>query len=364
MTEAKQEPGNEFTEARQIAARPYLMLCLVALVGMVAGLEWYQNDLLITVELISFAPFVLGGLALWLHWSAGPPLLLLVLACIFAFLKGRADQNLFAIRHTRGVFVEIRHHLASPSNFLICASVLSYIIGYYRYFSLTEGIFPEEPRKRLPAVPNDKSAPKQKTGMTFLLIKLFVLIVVVSIWLILWQMMGSFILSEMLWAPESVRVTVLIFAISVWCIIGYVLWTKLFKSETRTSIQTIRKLPEPREAAPVTSTELTALLAAVPIWCVIGYVLLRMSSMIPPPELPLSVRGEWSMLLLCMTLGISVASVTLASSYLARVRATPMQSLLYLQDQLWRETRREQSRMNRWLVRARLRRQHQQEEGT
>jgi hypothetical protein len=47
--------------------------------------------------------------------------------------------------------------------------------------------------------------------------------------------------------------------------------------------------------------------------------------------------------------------------YLARRRATPEESLLYLQDQLWRQTRREQSGISRWIAWARLRYQRWKE---
>ena len=41
-------------------------------------------------------------------------------------------------------------------------------------------------------------------------------------------------------------------------------------------------------------------------------------------------------------------------AYLHQARAGPAASLLYLQDQLWQQTRREQNRINRWLTAARL----------
>jgi hypothetical protein len=47
--------------------------------------------------------------------------------------------------------------------------------------------------------------------------------------------------------------------------------------------------------------------------------------------------------------------------YLGRCRAPKEENLLYLQDQLWLQTRHEQSALNRWLVWARLRWQRRQE---
>jgi hypothetical protein len=51
-------------------------------------------------------------------------------------------------------------------------------------------------------------------------------------------------------------------------------------------------------------------------------------------------------------------------SYRTRSRMTAEESLLYLQDQLWRQTRREQSRISRWIAWARVRYQRQKEEGS
>jgi hypothetical protein len=48
--------------------------------------------------------------------------------------------------------------------------------------------------------------------------------------------------------------------------------------------------------------------------------------------------------------------------YLGRSGARPEENLLYLQDQLWRQTRHEQSTLNRWLVWARLRWQRRKEQ--
>jgi hypothetical protein len=47
--------------------------------------------------------------------------------------------------------------------------------------------------------------------------------------------------------------------------------------------------------------------------------------------------------------------------YVSQCRAGRAETVLFLQDQLWRETRREQSRANRWLTWARLRAQRRKE---
>jgi hypothetical protein len=66
---------------------------------------------------------------------------------------------------------------------------------------------------------------------------------------------------------------------------------------------------------------------------------------------------EWQGLLLVWAGGSLMVLAGTVAGYLRLRKQTPEESLMYLQDQLWRETRREQSRLTRWLVWARLRRQ-------
>ncbi len=66
---------------------------------------------------------------------------------------------------------------------------------------------------------------------------------------------------------------------------------------------------------------------------------------------------EWWALVLIWAGGTLFAVAGTVSGYLRLRRSTPVESLVYLQDQIWRQTRREQSRLNRWLAWARLRRQ-------
>jgi hypothetical protein len=57
----------------------------------------------------------------------------------------------------------------------------------------------------------------------------------------------------------------------------------------------------------------------------------------------------------------ALAVVGIVATFLRWMTATPEESLLYLQDQIWRQTRREQSSLNRWLAWARLRAQRKKE---
>jgi hypothetical protein len=87
-------------------------------------------------------------------------------------------------------------------------------------------------------------------------------------------------------------------------------------------------------------------LAAV-TWMVLG-------NATPPADFD---RPEWHALVLGW-IGCAIACLTwVVTGYLSWRRISPDESYLYLQDQLWRQTRREQSRLNRWLVWYRLRRQ-------
>jgi hypothetical protein len=52
-----------------------------------------------------------------------------------------------------------------------------------------------------------------------------------------------------------------------------------------------------------------------------------------------------------------VGATVVVAGYLRQAAATPEEALVYMQDVVWRATRREQSHLNRWLAWARLRAQ-------
>lgn len=72
-------------------------------------------------------------------------------------------------------------------------------------------------------------------------------------------------------------------------------------------------------------------------------------------------RGLWRGLLLIFTVGLTTAGVGVVVVHLDWLKATPTEHLLFLQDQAWRETRREQNQINRWLTWARLQGQRRKE---
>jgi hypothetical protein len=114
------------------------------------------------------------------------------------------------------------------------------------------------------------------------------------------------------------------------------------------------EVPPPRRSPDlVSSWEMTMLVVAVPVWTVLAAVAwVEVDD--TRPRLGLH-RQAWHAVLLTWAAVLTLGLVSAAASYLRRASASPEESLLYLQDQLWRETRREQSQLERWRNWARLR---------
>ena len=113
-----------------------------------------------------------------------------------------------------------------------------------------------------------------------------------------------------------------------------------------------------RPAALAPARELIALAGVVPLYCGVGYLLWSALDRATPPHgvgVDNVAFGEWRLLILfwiVVGLGIPIA---VAWGYADRAFASPTQSLLYLQDQLWDETLSEQGQANRLLTRGRVR---------
>jgi len=109
---------------------------------------------------------------------------------------------------------------------------------------------------------------------------------------------------------------------------------------------------EPAEAAPLLVGALTATCLAEFLWL---WLSLRdpagdLDSLI---QLGTAIRihdGLWRLLVLAWVAFVVLVPLTGLLSYLGQLRLTPAEAGLYLQDQLWRQTRREQARLNRWLA--------------
>jgi hypothetical protein len=77
---------------------------------------------------------------------------------------------------------------------------------------------------------------------------------------------------------------------------------------------------------------------------------------------PFGLDGRlWRPILLLWLAGLTALLVSVGLRVLGWMQASPEAHRLYLQDVLWQETRREQTRINRWLTWARLRRQRREE---
>ena len=125
-----------------------------------------------------------------------------------------------------------------------------------------------------------------------------------------------------------------------------------------------RKAPAPRgqrrSAELPGPWELPMLTVAAGVWAVgVSLFWLALSAVEPPLRLS---HGLWRVLLLIFLVGLTTAVLGGAAAYLHWVSARPEEHRMYLQDQAWRETRREQNRINRFLTWARLRAQRRKEQ--
>lgn len=94
-------------------------------------------------------------------------------------------------------------------------------------------------------------------------------------------------------------------------------------------------------------------------WAMVVWLLWGLVTLVPPlPEFSLPA---WRGLLLFWLAALGLLASVAILTYLRQASAGPVAAQIYLQDQLWQQTRREQSRLNRWLVWARLRAQRKKE---
>ena len=64
--------------------------------------------------------------------------------------------------------------------------------------------------------------------------------------------------------------------------------------------------------------------------------------------------------MLLWVFGLLLVLAAGAVAYLGQQRLTPEEAAMFLQDELWRQTRREQARLGRWLAWATLRRRRRE----
>jgi len=122
-------------------------------------------------------------------------------------------------------------------------------------------------------------------------------------------------------------------------------------------------LVDPEEAAPL-------LFVAVTCACLGQFLALWLSGRDAAGDLyhlaqlrvPVNISdGVWRLFVLVWVFAVVLIPVTGVLAYLGQRRMTPEEAGLYLQDQLWRQTRREQARLGRWLAWAEGRRRRREE---
>ena len=119
--------------------------------------------------------------------------------------------------------------------------------------------------------------------------------------------------------------------------------------------------PVRRSPALVTGHEVLTLLAALAA-CGVGAALFWhwLQGQVTDLEIP---DPAWQGILVLWLFGGAVVAAAAGLRYLALRRMTAPEAQMYLQDVLWRETRGEQRRLNRWLAWARLKRRRREERG-
>jgi hypothetical protein len=104
--------------------------------------------------------------------------------------------------------------------------------------------------------------------------------------------------------------------------------------------------------------ELPGLLLTLPLWALAAAtVWVRLELEEPMQDFHVVV---WRAVLLAWAFGLALAVTATALGYVSAVQAGRAEARVYLQDQVWRETRKDQGRLNRWLAWARLRRQRKE----
>ena len=123
-----------------------------------------------------------------------------------------------------------------------------------------------------------------------------------------------------------------------------------------------RLLEEPQRRSPetVTPREFGLFVLAIPLWIGGAAALWYWTMTGQTAEYRIETVLTAALKLLYL-FGVPLLLFRAAVAYSNQVRAGWDESQQFLQDQLWRETRREQSRTNRWLTWARLRAQRRKE---
>jgi len=108
-----------------------------------------------------------------------------------------------------------------------------------------------------------------------------------------------------------------------------------------------------RPAGLVDTRELRSLLAPLPLWIGLGWLCWQW---LKRRETDLDIDNRmWRLMLFSWLAGLVFLVAASLIRYLAQTQARPEEAALVLQEAVWRETSREQRRIQRWLVWGRLR---------
>ncbi len=119
------------------------------------------------------------------------------------------------------------------------------------------------------------------------------------------------------------------------------------------------RVDERRSPLLVAPTEVGWLVLSLPIWAFLAQLCWKM---LPPKPENINVpRDQWRGLVLMWILAGTVVVITTILGYLRLQKLTRAEARVFLQDALWLETAREQRKLNRWLIWARLRRWRRKE---
>jgi hypothetical protein len=115
--------------------------------------------------------------------------------------------------------------------------------------------------------------------------------------------------------------------------------------------------PIRRSADHVTNREILLLLVTLPLWAAVAQAAWAWLQTRENPPLELSPR-RWQAILLVWMIGLPTILIASFLSYRGWNRWHAEEATLFLQDQVWRETRKEQRRLGEWLAWARKRRRN------
>jgi hypothetical protein len=293
--DAPEEPGTSQ------AARNYTLLCLGSLLVVLLALLSYD----LPGPLWALLPLLIGTTAVVAHWSAGPPLLVGSVVVVLATNSGGYPPlwpRFTPHQRLRQLWRDVlKEHPSSrldnqpgplPPDLALCAALLAYTVGHYRLLALTANVFPVDPRRRELIADRGKGPVRLSSTRV-----------------------------AQRRSPGSVDAGELggvVVGAAVCTALASLLWFGYARDSD------LWEVPVPEDLV-----------------------------LDPPVTLGLPVPLE-QLLFLTWAAGLAVVITAAVRGYLRQAASGPEANRLYLQDLLWRETRREQSRLNRWLVWARL----------